>query len=72
MHFENYFKCNTLKTDESKIYNAVLYLLKMDMLWWRREESEIGKGLCIINTWEQFRVDFKKCFFCNNVIDKEN
>ncbi|KAH0746915.1 hypothetical protein KY285_008572 [Solanum tuberosum] len=40
----------------------------MAMLWWRRKEAEIRKGTCTINTWEQFREDFKKAFFLNNVI----
>ncbi|XP_049394675.1 uncharacterized protein LOC125858961 [Solanum stenotomum] len=67
-HLENYFKCNGLKSDESKINTAVLYLSEMAMLWWRRKEAEIGKGTCTINTWEQFREEFKKAFFPNNVI----
>lgn len=33
-----------------------------------RKESEIGKRLFTINTWEQFQVEFKKTFFPNNVI----
>ena len=36
-HLENYFKCNRLKSDESKINTAVLYLSEMVMLWWRRK-----------------------------------
>ncbi|KAH0715262.1 hypothetical protein KY284_008167 [Solanum tuberosum] len=34
----------------------------------RRKEAEIGKGTCTINTWEQFREEFKKDFFPNIVI----
>lgn len=41
---ENYFKSNKLKCDESKIYTAVLYLSEISMLWWRRKDSNIGKG----------------------------
>ena len=51
-HLENYFKCNGLKSDESKINTAVLYLSEMAMLWWRRNEADIGKGTRTINTWE--------------------
>ncbi|TMW80463.1 hypothetical protein EJD97_019749 [Solanum chilense] len=43
-HLDNYFKWNRLKSDESKINTTVLYLYEMTMLWWRRKESEIGKG----------------------------
>ena len=67
-HLENYFKCSRVKNDETKINTAVLYLSEMAILWWRRKEAEIGKGTCIINTWEQFREEFKKVFFPNNVI----
>ena len=31
-------------------------------------EPETGKGTCTINTWEQFRKEFKKDFFPNNAI----
>ncbi|XP_049394692.1 uncharacterized protein LOC125858983 [Solanum stenotomum] len=67
-HLENYFKCSRVKSDETKINTAVLYLSKMAMLWWRRKEAEIGKGTCTINPCEQFREEFKKAFFPNNVI----
>ena len=67
-HLDNYFKCNQVKNDENKINTTVLYLSEMVMLWWMRKESEIGKGRCTINTWDQFQADFKKMFFPNNVI----
>ena len=67
-HLENSYKCSRVKNDETKINTAVLYLSEMAILWWRRKEAEIGKGTCIINTWEQFREEFKKVFFPNNVI----
>ena len=38
------------------------------MLWWKRKESEIAKGTCALNTWEQFRVEFKKAFLPSNVV----
>lgn len=67
-HSENYFKCNKVRSDDTKINTAVLYLTEMAMLWWKREESEIEKGLCAIDTWEQFKGEFKKAFFPNNII----
>ncbi|KAH0751715.1 hypothetical protein KY285_004863 [Solanum tuberosum] len=33
----------------------MLYLLEMAMVWQRRNESEIEKGLCTINTLDQFQ-----------------
>ena len=67
-HLENYFKCNRLKSDESKIKTAVLYLSEMVMLWWRHKESERRNGSCTINTREQVQEEFKKAVFPNNVI----
>ena len=39
-HLENYFKCNRVRSDVNKINTAMLYLSEMDMLWWRRKESD--------------------------------
>ena len=65
---ENYFKCNRVRSDENKINTIVLYLSKLSILWWKSKESDIKKGTCTLNTWEQFREEFKKAFFPNNVI----
>lgn len=64
-HLENYFKCNRAKSDKNKINIVVLYLSEMVMLRWKQKESEITKGICIINTWEQFQDKFKNTFFPN-------
>lgn len=69
---ENYSKCNKVKSDETKINKVVLYLTEMAMLWWKRKESEMEKGFCSIDTWEQFQTKFKKAFFPNNVIYEAN
>ncbi|XP_027769932.1 uncharacterized protein LOC107009291 [Solanum pennellii] len=66
-HLENYFKCSRVRSDSNKINTSVLYLSEMAMLWWRHKESDIRKGTCTINTWEQFREEFKRAFFPNNV-----
>ena len=68
-HLENYFKCSPMRSDENKINTVVLYLSEMAMLWWRCKEAEIGKGMCTINTWEQFHEEFKKAFFPNNLYE---
>ena len=39
-HLENYFKCNRVQSDVNKINTSMLYLSEMDMLWWRRKESD--------------------------------
>ncbi|XP_069155658.1 uncharacterized protein [Solanum lycopersicum] len=57
-----------VRSDVNKINTAVLYLSELTMLWWKRKESDITKGTCALNTWEQFRVEFKKAFFPSNVV----
>ena len=39
-NFENYIKCNRVRSDVNKINTAVLYISHMAMLWWRRKESD--------------------------------
>lgn len=69
-HLENYFKCDKVKNDEIRINTIILYLMEMAMLWWKYKESEMGKGLFTISMWEQFKNEFKKAFFPNNVVYK--
>lgn len=57
-----------MKIDKNKINNVVLYLSEMAILWCRRKESEIRKGLFTVDTWEQFQMEFKMTFFPNYVI----
>ena len=65
---EHYFKCSWVSSDENNINTVVLYLSEIAMLWLRRNKAKIGKGTCTINTWEQFRKEFNKAFFANNVV----
>ncbi|XP_070002194.1 uncharacterized protein [Nicotiana sylvestris] len=67
-HLENYFRHGKVRDDEAKINTAVLYLSKTAMLWWRRKMTDVDKGLCTISTWDQFKADFKRQFFPNNVL----
>ncbi|TMW81319.1 hypothetical protein EJD97_010398, partial [Solanum chilense] len=56
---------------ESKLpshQSSKAFVRELAILWWKRKESDIAKGTCTMNTWEQFRVEFKKAFFPNNVI----
>ncbi|XP_069144439.1 uncharacterized protein [Solanum lycopersicum] len=67
-HLVNYFKCNRVRSDASKIKTVVLYLSDVAMLWWKRKDTEIEKGIRTIDTWEQFCEEFKKAFFPNNAV----
>src|SRR5687767_2840614 len=37
-HLKNYFKCNKVKSDDTRINTAILYLSEMAMLWWKRHQ----------------------------------
>ncbi|XP_070011261.1 uncharacterized protein [Nicotiana sylvestris] len=67
-HLENYFKYDRVMDDEAKINTAVLYPLETVMPWWRRKMADMDKGLCTISTWDQFKAEFKRQFFPNNVL----
>lgn len=42
-----------------------MYPTKMVMLWWKQKDA---RNICTINTWEQFKAEFKKTFYPNNVV----
>ncbi|XP_070014677.1 uncharacterized protein [Nicotiana sylvestris] len=67
-HLENYLRHGKVRDDEAKINIAVLYLSETVMLWWRRKIDDVDKGLCTISTWDQFKAEFKRHFFPNNVL----
>ncbi|XP_070047528.1 uncharacterized protein [Nicotiana tomentosiformis] len=67
-HLENYFKHGKVKDDEAMINTVVLYLSETAMLWWRRKMADVDKGICTISTWDQFKAEFKRQFFPNNVL----
>ncbi|XP_070007755.1 uncharacterized protein [Nicotiana sylvestris] len=67
-NLENYFRHGKVRDDEAKINTAVLYLSEIAMLWWRRKMADMDKGLCTISTWDQFKAEFKRQFFPNNVL----
>ncbi|KAJ4728107.1 Retrotransposon protein, putative, Ty3-gypsy subclass [Melia azedarach] len=64
---ERHFDATQLHDDELRIGTATLYLDGDAALWWRRRHTEIERGLCRIDTWETFKVDFKKQFYPENV-----
>ncbi|XP_070049762.1 uncharacterized protein [Nicotiana tomentosiformis] len=66
-HLENYFRHDKVKDDEAKINTIVLYLSDIAALWWRRKCVDMEKGLCKIETWEQFK-KLKKQLYPVNVV----
>lgn len=52
--------------DASKINTATMYLSEDAILWWRRHEEDIKKGLCSIAMCNEFKKDFKRQFYPEN------
>ncbi|XP_070002084.1 uncharacterized protein [Nicotiana sylvestris] len=67
-HLENYFRHDKVRDDEAKINTTVLYLSKTAMLWCRRKMADMDKGLCTISTWDQYKAEFKRQVFPNNIL----
>ncbi|XP_070050503.1 uncharacterized protein [Nicotiana tomentosiformis] len=67
-HLENYFRHGKVRDDEAMINTAVVYFSETAMLWWRKKMTGVDKGLCTISMWDQFKAEFKRLFFPNNVL----
>ncbi|XP_031106210.1 uncharacterized protein LOC116010851 [Ipomoea triloba] len=65
---EQYFENLSLNEDAKRIKAAVPYLTDTAMLWWRRKHSDIERGTCRINTWEDFKKELKRHFYPENVV----
>lgn len=50
--------------EEAKVNTATMYLDDDTLLWWRRQHSDIEKGLCMIDTWDGFKRGF---FFITSI-----
>lgn len=59
---DQYFEAMGVTDDFTKISNAAIFFRDAAQLWWRRKHSEREKGLCVINTWEQFKAELRKQF----------
>ncbi|XP_054818995.1 uncharacterized protein LOC129318287 [Prosopis cineraria] len=54
--------------DQTKVRIAAYFLTDNAMLWWRRKHADMDKGLCTINTWEDFKKELKRQFYLKNVV----
>ena len=64
---KQYFDAMGVCDDASKVGTAPTFLRSATQLWWRRKHGEMGKGICAINTWTEFRREFRKHFAPSNV-----
>ncbi|WKA11995.1 hypothetical protein VitviT2T_029436 [Vitis vinifera] len=66
-HMERYFEAIALTDEATKVRTATLYLTDTATLWWRRRFADMEKGICTIETWEDFRREIKRQFYPEDV-----
>ncbi|RVW52062.1 hypothetical protein CK203_079595 [Vitis vinifera] len=66
-HMERYFEAIALMDEAAKVRTATLYLTDTATLWWRRRFADMEKGICTIETWEDFKREIKKQFYPEDV-----
>ena len=66
-HMEQYFEAISLTDEVAKVRIATLYLTNIATLWWCRRFTDMGKDICTIETWEDFKREIKKQFYPKDV-----
>ncbi|RVW82095.1 hypothetical protein CK203_052512 [Vitis vinifera] len=66
-HMERYFEAIALTDEAAKVRTATLYLTDTATLWWRRRFADMEKGICTIETWEDFKREIKRQFYPEDV-----
>ncbi|KAJ9682242.1 hypothetical protein PVL29_018227 [Vitis rotundifolia] len=62
-HMERYFEAIALIDEAAKVRIATLYLTDTATLWWRQRFADMEKGICTIETWEDFKREIKRQFY---------
>ena len=63
---EQYFDAMGVRDEASRVGTAPTYLRGTTQLWWRRKHGEMGKGICTIDTWADFKQELRKQFAPSN------
>ncbi|KAJ9680701.1 hypothetical protein PVL29_019883 [Vitis rotundifolia] len=66
-HMERYFEAIAVIDEAAKVRIATLYLTDTATLWWRRRFADMEKGICTIETWEDFKREIKRQFYPEDV-----
>ena len=64
---ERYFEAIALTDEATKVRTATLYLTDTTTLWWRWRFTDMEKGICTIETWEDFKREIKRLFHPKDV-----
>ncbi|KAJ4729346.1 putative Gag-pol polyprotein [Melia azedarach] len=67
---EQYIEVMGITDEQTKVRTATHYLTDVAMLWWRRRYSDIGKGTCTIDTFDDFKRELKRQFYPENAEDE--
>ena len=51
----------------TKVRTATFYLTSTTTLWWRQRFADMEKGICTIETWEDFKREIKRQFYPEDV-----
>ncbi|XP_040932038.1 uncharacterized protein [Gossypium hirsutum] len=60
---EQYFCAKGITEDVTKVTTAAMYLSDVALLWWCRRSTDVRRGGSEIETWEEFRCEFKAQFY---------
>ncbi|XP_048235888.1 uncharacterized protein LOC125371304 [Ricinus communis] len=63
---ERYFDAVGIVDGATKVKSVSLYLSDIATIWWRHRCEDVKKGLCTINTWDNFVRELKKQFYPDN------
>ena len=66
-YMERYFESIALTDEVTKVRTTTLYLTDTTTLWWRWRFADMEKGICIIETWEDFKREIKSQFYLEDV-----
>ncbi|KAI5652374.1 hypothetical protein M9H77_29561 [Catharanthus roseus] len=63
---EQYLDAVGIIEEGARIKSAALYLTDTTMLWWRRRQEDVKRGMCSITTFDDFKGELKRQFYPEN------
>ena len=58
--FDQFFDAMGVRDEASKVGTTPTYLRGAAQLWWRRKHGVMGKVICTIDTWADFKQELRK------------
>ncbi|KAH9727005.1 hypothetical protein KPL70_008489 [Citrus sinensis] len=63
---DQFFDAMGVRDEASKVGTVPTYLRGTAQLWWRHKHGEMGKDICTIDTWADFKQELRKQFAPSN------